>query len=88
MTERQRRTLGWLNRQPWVSDRLYFRLADRWSRRPASRAREGDADWRVQLQEQGTWIRATRLQYTQMADHKRSIGVPRLNWDPAEALTR
>ncbi len=72
MTPFQRRTLGWLNRRWWVSDRLYFRLADRWSDRAVARTRQDQADWRVQLPGQETWIRATKLQYSQAA----ALGLP------------
>lgn len=82
MTSRQRRILGWLSRQFWVTDRLYFAVLDRFT--AASRARKAEHDWRIRCHGQSSWIRATRLQYEQALELgiERSIGVPEIVWEP------
>lgn len=90
MTPRQRRILGWLSRQFWVTDRVYFRLSDSWSQKSVARARKGEQDWRVRLNGQGSWIRATRLQYEQalLVGVERSIGVPEIVWAESRQIDR
>lgn len=82
MTPRQRRLLGWLSRQWWCTDAVYFRLSDSWSQKSVARARKAEQDWRVRLPGQTTWIRATRLQWEQAAitGVERSVGVPQVTW--------